>query len=67
MRTNRIRARSEHLSAAPSAVFASEPMDDDPRWDLIAPGELVHVDAALQITRDMVLPTRPATSCAATT
>ncbi|KMV21420.1 class II glutamine amidotransferase [Mycobacterium heckeshornense] len=59
LRTNLIRARSEHLSAAPSVVFASEPMDVDPRWDLIAPGELVHVDAALQVTRDVVLPDPP--------
>jgi predicted glutamine amidotransferase len=59
LRTNRIRVRSAHLTASPSAVFASEPMDDDPRWDLIAPGELVHVDATLRITRDVVLPDPP--------
>jgi predicted glutamine amidotransferase len=59
LRTKRIRAHSEHLRARPSVVFASEPMDDDPRWRLLAPGELVHVDAALQITRSMVLPDPP--------
>lgn len=59
MRTKRIRARSEHLRARPSVVFASEPMDDDPRWRLLAPGELVHVDAALQITSDLVLSDPP--------
>jgi glutamine amidotransferase len=34
-------------------------MDDDPRWRLLAPGELVHVDSALQITSDVVLPDPP--------
>jgi len=59
LRTKRIRARSEHLCTRSSVVFATEPMDDDPRWCLIAPGELVHVDAALQITRSLVLPDPP--------
>ena len=40
-------------------VFASEPMDDDPRWRLLEPGELVHVDAGLRVTRDVVLPDPP--------
>ena len=59
MRTKRIHARSEHLCTRPSVVFATERMDDDPRWSLLAPGELVHVDAALRITRDLVLPDPP--------
>lgn len=59
LRTKRIRAQSEHLCSRPSVVFATEPMDNDPRWRLIAPGELVHVDAALQITRTLVLPAPP--------
>lgn len=59
MRTKRIRALSEHLCARSSVVFASEPMDDDPRWRLLEPGELVHVDANLRITRSRVLPERP--------
>jgi glutamine amidotransferase len=42
-----------------SVVFATEPMDDDPRWCLLDPGELVHVDAALQISRRVVLPDPP--------
>jgi glutamine amidotransferase len=40
-------------------VFASERMDDDPRWSLLACGELVHVDAALRVTRNVVLPDEP--------
>jgi len=59
LRTERIRAWSEHLCTRPSVVFATEPMDDDSRWSLLAPGELVHVDASLQITRSLVLPDPP--------
>ena len=59
MRTNRIRAWSQHLFARSSVVFASEPMDDDPRWCLLEPGELAHVDANLRITRRLVLPDPP--------
>jgi predicted glutamine amidotransferase len=60
LRTHRIRAQSEHLCTRSSVVFASEPMDDDPRWRLLEPGELVHVDAGLRITRRVVLPDPPA-------
>jgi glutamine amidotransferase len=59
LRTKRIRAQSEHLCTRSSVVFASEPMDDDPRWGLLEPGELVHVDAGLRINRSMVLPDPP--------
>ncbi len=59
LRTNRIRAESEHLRNHPSVVFATEPMDDAARWQLLEPGELVHVDAGLAISRDLVLPDPP--------
>jgi predicted glutamine amidotransferase len=59
LRTKRIRAQSEGLCTRPSVVFGSEPMDDDSRWCLLTPGELVHVDAALKITRTVVLPDPP--------
>lgn len=59
LRTNRIRAYSAHLQDRPSVVFASEPMDGDPRWRLIEPGELVHVNAGLQVTSRHVLPDPP--------
>jgi predicted glutamine amidotransferase len=59
LRTKRIRAQSEHLCTRPSVVLATEVMDDDPRWCLLAPGELVHVDAELQINRSLVLPEPP--------
>jgi predicted glutamine amidotransferase len=59
LRTKRIHARSEHLCTRPSVVFATERMDDDPRWRLLEPGELVHVDSALRVSRDLVLPDPP--------
>ena len=59
LRSNRIRAQSRHLCTRSSVVFASERMDDDPRWRLLEPGELVHVDSALQVTRSLVLPDPP--------
>ncbi len=59
MRTKRIRAWSEHLCTRSSVVFATERMDDDPRWRLLEPGELVHVDADLNIIRSLALPDPP--------
>ena len=59
MRTDRIRAWSKHLCTRTSVVFASEPMDDDPRWRLLEPGELVHVGAGLEVNRSVVLPDPP--------
>jgi glutamine amidotransferase len=60
MRTKRIRADAKQLRGRPAVVFASEPMDDDTRWEPIEPGQLVHVDAGLRITRSLVLPDPPA-------
>ncbi len=59
LRTKRIRADCAPLADRPSVVFASEPMDDDPRWRLIESGELVHVDAGLHLTRKLLLPDPP--------
>jgi predicted glutamine amidotransferase len=59
LRTSRIRADSQHLRQQPSVVFATEPMDDAARWQLIEPGELIHVDAGLRISRDLALPDPP--------
>ena len=58
MRSDRITARSEHLTSDASVLFASEPMDDDD-WQLLAPGELVHVDADLHIDRRIAFPDPP--------
>ncbi|HEU0190030.1 MAG TPA: class II glutamine amidotransferase [Mycobacterium sp.] len=59
LRSRRIRAHAEQLQGRPAVVVASEPMDDDPRWRLIAPGELIHITADLQITSSLVLPDPP--------
>lgn len=56
----RIRAHADQLRGRPAVVFASEPMNGDPRWRLIEPGELVHVDAGLAITRELAFPDPPA-------
>jgi glutamine amidotransferase len=58
MRSRRISAHSEQLTSDASLVFASEPMDDD-NWQLLAPGELVHVDADLRIDRRIAFPDPP--------
>jgi predicted glutamine amidotransferase len=57
--TSRIHAQSEELTKRSSVVFATEPMDDDPRWSMLDPGELVHVDSKLDITRTVALPDPP--------
>lgn len=59
LRTHRIHARCEHLQRHNSVVVASEPMDGDPRWRLLEPGELVHVDAGLNVTRQLAFPGPP--------
>lgn len=50
MRSARISAHSDDLTSDASVLFASEPMDDED-WELLAAGELVHVDADLRIDR----------------
>jgi len=58
MRSHRISAHSDELSSDASVLFASEPMDDDD-WQLLAPGELVHVDSDLRISRRIAFPDPP--------
>ncbi|CQD19897.1 glutamine amidotransferase, class-II [Mycobacterium lentiflavum] len=59
LRTMRIHAQSDLLCTQSSVVLATEPMDNDPRWRLLHPGELLHVDGSLQIHRTMILPDPP--------
>lgn len=59
LRSPRIRADSEHLATQPSVVFASEPMDDDAGWRPMAPGELVHVSADLELGCRVAFPDPP--------
>lgn len=58
-RSHRIHARSPHLADKASVIIASEPMDDDPGWRLLLPGEFVHVDQALRISSSAPLPATP--------
>ena len=59
LQSPRIHARSAHLAEFGSVVVASEPMDDDPGWRLLDQGELLHVDADLNITRRLEFPVPP--------
>jgi predicted glutamine amidotransferase len=59
-----VRVRSGELAQRAAVVVASEPMDEDPGWRAMESGELVHVDAQLQVHRRRVLdrpPARPIT------
>ena len=51
LRSTRIHTRAARLDDAPSVVFATERMDDDPGWRLLGDGELLHVGPGLDITR----------------
>ena len=55
----RIRARSGALAHHRAVVIASERMDEDPGWQNLRPGELLHVDADLAITRRIILDQPP--------
>ncbi|UTT68780.1 class II glutamine amidotransferase [Arthrobacter sp. DNA4] len=59
-RSHRIHSRSTELSAARSVLFATEPMDHNPGWRPLAPGELVHVGADLAVTCTFPFPDQPA-------
>lgn len=58
--SGRIRVRSGALRDAPAVIFASERMDEDPGWRDLEPGELVHVDRNLQVTRRIAIDGPPA-------
>jgi predicted glutamine amidotransferase len=55
-----IRVRSGHLASRPAVVVATETMDEDAGWREMEPGELLHVDGALKVTRERVLTDPPA-------
>jgi predicted glutamine amidotransferase len=55
----RIRTRSAALADYPAVVVASERMDEDPGWQALRPGELLHVDEHLTATRRIVLDRPP--------
>jgi glutamine amidotransferase len=58
-RSSRIHARSQHLADNPSVIIASEQMDDDRAWRLLAPGELLHVNSDLTAASSTPFPPAP--------
>jgi len=50
-----VRVRSAHLSRCPAVIVASEPMDEEPGWRLLAPGELLHVAPTLRVVSAIVV------------
>jgi predicted glutamine amidotransferase len=54
-----IRVRSSDLCDSPAIVVASERIDENPAWQLLAPGELVHVNHELKIERKCVIDRPP--------
>ncbi|MEX5634139.1 class II glutamine amidotransferase [Parafrankia sp. FMc2] len=55
-----IRVRSLDLTTRPAVVVESERMDEDPRWRLMASGELLHVGPDLTVTSRVVVAGPPA-------
>ncbi|WP_405583023.1 class II glutamine amidotransferase [Streptomyces sp. NBC_01190] len=54
-----MRVRSQQLAAVPAVVVASERLDDNPDWRLMAPGELLHVGPDLAVTSQILLDAAP--------
>ena len=55
----RIKVHSADLASWPAVVIASEPMDDDPAWRMLEPGELLHVDGDLTVETRQVIDEPP--------
>jgi glutamine amidotransferase len=51
----RIRVRAGELATSPAVVLATERMDDDPGWQELEPGVLVHVDKDLSVRHSTIL------------
>ena len=60
VRSARIHARSRDLSRSAHVLIATEPMDPNPGWRPMGPGELVHVGADLAVTATFPFPEAPA-------
>jgi predicted glutamine amidotransferase len=56
----RIKVHSAQLAQRPAVVIASERMDDDPAWRLLASGELLHIDSDLKVSSRTVIERPPA-------
>jgi glutamine amidotransferase len=55
----RVRVRSAALARQPSVIVATEPMDEDPGWRALRPGELVHVAPTLRVQSTIVFDRPP--------
>jgi len=55
-----VRVRSGSLADRPAVIVASEAMDADSGWRSLEPGELLHVDGNLHVSRQLILPDPPA-------
>jgi predicted glutamine amidotransferase len=55
-----VRVRSAPLARRPSVIVASEPMDEDPGWRALEPGELVHIGPTLKVDSTIALDGPPA-------
>lgn len=62
-----MRISSTELGVHPSVLVASETLDNSRAWQMIHPGELIHVGADLTITRTRVIEGPPRWPLAATT
>ncbi|MEV8041384.1 class II glutamine amidotransferase [Arthrobacter sp. NPDC080082] len=58
-RSHRIHAHSEDLAAGPQVLIATEPMDHDPGWRALAPGEMLRVGPDLAVTSTFPFPDGP--------
>jgi len=59
-----VHVRSMHLMEHGSVIVASEPLDDDSGWRLLAAGEILHVVPSLEVRSERALvgpPTHPLT------
>ncbi len=55
-----VRVRSGELAHRPSVIIATERMDEDPGWRPLEPGELLHIDGELNVTRSRAVDEAPA-------
>lgn len=53
--TGNLRLRSDDAAHTPLVVIASEKISDEPGWEEIASGELVHVGPDLQVDREAII------------
>jgi predicted glutamine amidotransferase len=56
----RMRVRSGDLAQAPAVVLASERMDENPGWRLLASGELLHVGSGGRVRTRIAISGQPA-------